>query len=80
VLCCGVRTADLLLQEDDEPGSPRIGAAAAQLLSSPIISSRPWSSARRSGRTPTSMVRESIPLFLSDPSRAVGGALMVEDR
>lgn len=64
----------------DEPGSPiHIGQAAA-MLSSPIISSRPKSAARRSGRTPVSMVRESIPLFLSDPSRAVGGALMVEDR
>jgi hypothetical protein len=25
------------------------------------------------------MVRESIPLFLADPNRAVGGALIVED-
>lgn len=37
------------------------------------------SGGRRSGRTPVSMVRESIPLFLSDPSRAMGAALVVED-
>lgn len=80
VLCCGVLCFAMADLPQDKPGSPlHIGQAAA-MLSSPVISSRPKSGARRSGRTPVSMVRESIPLFLSDPSRAVGGALMVEDR
>lgn len=77
--CCAVACCAMADVPQDEPGSPHIGQAAA-MLSSPVISSRPKSAARRSGRTPASMVRESIPLFLSDPSRAVGGALMAEDR
>jgi len=72
---------------EQEPSSPTAAAgftAAPQSCMSPMAAAitrhhgTPGSSSR-TGRTPVSMVRESIPLFVSDPSRAVGSALVVED-
>lgn len=74
-------------EEVEEPTSPTAAAAAAAAgLSSsvsPLMSRSAGgsSSSRRlsSARTPVPMVRESMPLFVSDPSRAVGSALAVEE-
>lgn len=64
---------------DSEPGSPTacFSSQPAAEVSSPVLTGP--RSARRAGRTPVSAVRESIPLFMSDPSRALGSNLLVED-
>ena len=72
----------LCADEPQQAGSPTAAVdSGAAPFSSPIMPAgpRPSPGRRRTGRTPVSMVRESIPLFLSDPSRAVGSSLMVED-
>lgn len=71
--------------EEPEPGSPEGHLPAPSKLrgndsGSPVhMAASAASSARKSSRrSPINLVRESMPLFLADPSRAMGSPLALE--
>lgn len=78
-------------QEPDESDSPPTSASAAAPVSQAATSSHGRgqqpvassplraSSARKSRQSPLILVRESMPLFLADPSRAMGSPLAIEE-
>lgn len=78
------------IADSDEPGSPVTSLAAYTAHPTPLSSHSPVqqpavpsllksSSGPKSRQSPTPLVRESMPLFLADPSKAMGSPLSLEE-